>query len=346
MKLRYILIAAFTAITLISCATGNVSNSVSTAGENAESMVNIPRGWFTMGLNTSGMFEGPEHEVYIAAFMMDRYEVSARDFAEFLNERGNPYFSNDQYSTVIDSLSIGGKTAETKQNPGRYSAKEGFENYPANNVSWYGAEAYCKWKGKRLPTEAEWEKAARSDDKRKYPWGNNMPDDKKARYNQKWEEKGLKAMSPVNAHTEGASYYGCLNMAGNVWEWVGDWYKQNYCDYRDPEIDASCSWCNTACVSVTRMVKDCYGCAMNVEGNICPAAERSETNRTSVTIGEMEEREFPSKSNPAGPSTGSFKVLRGGSWYDSFGESAIRTTYRYWFDPMDRYLNTGFRCAK
>ena len=253
-----------------------------------DGMVSISQGKFKMGLDDGEQNEKPQHDIFLGEFKIDKYEVSAKEFAEFLNDRGNlqnQYFSHDNYSTVMGISKIQGKEVETRENPQSYIPRKGFDNFPANNVSWFGAYSYCQWKGKRLPTEAEWEKAARGKDGRIYPWGNSIPDDSKARYSQKWEEKEVNVMVPVDALPQGASYYNVFNMAGNVWEWVNDWYRLNYC-------------------------KPC---------SHTPADASSE---------------------------GTFKILRGGSWYDSYGDLAIRSTYRYWLDPADRYLNTGFRCVK
>ena len=292
-----------------------------------ENMIIIPRGWFIMGLEEGDINERPEHEVFLDTFMIDKYEVSAKEFAEFLNEKGNPddkYFSVDTYSTITGVSYVNGKTVETKQNPEMYIPRKGFENYPANNISWFGAEAYCRWKGERLPAEAEWEKAARGNDKRMYPWGNSFPNLNRARFNQRWEEKGLNVMVPVDSLDEGISYYGVYNMAGNVWEWNNDWYRQNYCDYCSPNFEYN---------EIASRLTDKKGITVrpvkNVENNV---------DNKDLTVPPLE--------NPDGPSVGSFKVLRGGSWFDSYGELVIRSTYRYWFYPEDRYLNTGFRCVK
>jgi formylglycine-generating enzyme required for sulfatase activity len=280
----FILIMAL-ALSLVSC-----SSSIKYHPEEKDGMVVIPKGKFRIGLDAGEINARSAHDVYLNTYMIDKYEVSAAEFARFLNDKGNPedrYFSQDSYSTIIKESST-------------YAPRKGFENFPANNISWLGAYAYCQWKGKRLPTEAEWEKAARDNDGRIYPWGNSLPDDSKARFNQKWEDKGLNVMVPVNALPEGASYYGIYSMAGNVWEWVDDWFRRNYCLYCPEE-------------------NKCIPCQEGSPCDYCPA-ER--------------------------PASGNFKVLRGGSWYEEFGEYTIRSVYRYWLEPEDRFLNTGFRCAK
>jgi formylglycine-generating enzyme required for sulfatase activity len=294
----FITIVGIFMLSLVSC-----SYTARKAPQEQSDMITIPEGKFMMGLNSGELNERPEHDVFVDTFMIDRYEVSAKEFAAFLNERDNPdnqYFFHDGYSTVIGISYMKGEAVETRENPESYIPRKGFENFPANNVSWFGAYAYCQSKGKRLPTEAEWEKASRGKDGRIYPWGDSMPDDSKARYNQKLKEKGLNVMVAVDALPDGVSYYKVFNMAGNVWEWVDDWFRQNYCQY-----------CQKG--------KPCVPCQERGPCNNCP----EET-----------------------PASGDFKVLRGGSWYDSFGTMVIRTTYRYWLDPADRFLNTGFRCAK
>jgi formylglycine-generating enzyme required for sulfatase activity len=105
----------------------------------------------------------------------------------------------------------------------RYVVERGFEDHPATQVSWYGAQAYCQWAGARLPTEAEWEKAARGIDGRLYPWGNEAPNCDKAQYG---DCGGMTV--PVGSRPAGASRYGVLDMGGNVWEWVADWYGPAY----------------------------------------------------------------------------------------------------------------------
>jgi formylglycine-generating enzyme required for sulfatase activity len=301
---------AIISLSILSCATTNEASKEDKKDE--ENMLIVKKGWFRMGLDTGELNEMPEHDVFVSTFKIDSYEVSAKEFAEFLNEKDNPedkYFSFDRYSTI---------TAVEEDGKKKYLPLQGYENYPANNVSWYGAYEYCKWKGKRMPTEAEWEKTARGNDRRLFPWGNDKPDGSKARYDQSWYENSINVMVNVDSFPDSASPYGTRNMAGNVWEWVSDWYKQNYYDFCDPYgMDYTNIASRIVDIREKKFIKA-------VEGN--PSG--------------------PSARNPEGPSVGSFKVLRGGSWYDSYGDLVIRSTYRFWLDPLDRYLNTGFRCAK
>ena len=193
------------------------------SGEPSKDMVLIPSGFSIMGSNDPrhGDDQKPEHKVYLDAYLIDRYEVSASDFAAFLNKVNNVkgYYLDNKYGTLFYD--------------GRFKPRKGFENHPINNVNWKGADKYCRWKEKRLPTEAEWEKAARGTDGQIYPWGSKPPSQDLARYNRVWtKEIKHHVMAPVNVLSEGASPYGVHNMAGNVKEWVDDWFDREY--YSDP----------------------------------------------------------------------------------------------------------------
>jgi formylglycine-generating enzyme required for sulfatase activity/regulator of sirC expression with transglutaminase-like and TPR domain len=180
-------------------------------------MVHIASGFFKMGLNNKLEDESPEHRVFLDGFYIDKYEVSAKNFSLFLNTKKNikKYYSDNKFGTLVYT--------------GKFQPRSGLENYPINNISWQAANDYCKWKGKRLPSEAEWEKAARGDNSTIYPWGNQPPSPELARYYQTWDQKTKhEVLVPVDALEAGKSAYGLYNMAGNVKEWVDDWYDREY----------------------------------------------------------------------------------------------------------------------
>lgn len=225
-----------------------------------DDMVLVPAGEFSMGSPEGDPDEKPAHKVQISAFFMDKYEVTVKQYAAFLQESG------------------GDRPAEWKT-----MNKTANQNRPVMGVDWAEAARYCKWVGKRLPTEAEWEKAARGTDGRLYPWGNDPPTPLHANYGKK-EWNNHEALVPVGTLEAGKSPYGIYDMAGNVWEWVSDWYDNDY--YKNSPSDS-----------------------------------------------------------PAGPPTGGFKVIRGGSWNTSARN--LRAADRY-FDPpsfRSQYV-PGFRCAK
>ena len=273
-------------------------------------MVRIPSGGFTMGWSRGPLNERPSHEVLLGGFLIDRTEVTAADFAEFLSARGNPeerYLTPDERSTVV--LTAGADAGSV------YAARPGYERHPANNVSWEGAQAYCAWRGKRLPTEAEWEKAARGTDARRFPWGKQAPSAERARFGRAWGEDGIDVLTAVDAQGAGASAYGVLNMSGNVMEWVNDWYRQNLCDFCNPEQEAD--------LPLARLLS---------------GDERSEPGARPI-------RQVPPREDPQGPGAGAFRVLRGGSWKE-LTTDGLRTTHRFWLAPGQRFPDTGFRCAR
>jgi len=190
-------------------------------------MVFIPEGSFTMGFKIDNDFEWgdmdeePVHSVILSAYWIDKYEVTSASFATFLNQNKNQAHRFIEITPTV--------TIEHKNN--FYQPRKGLENYPVNRVSWFGANAYCQWIGKRLPTEAEWEKAARGNDQRIFPWGNKFPDNSRVTFRRKFSEKKFKVMEPVDGMKKGVSPYGVHHMAGNVWEWVSDWFDASA--YRD-----------------------------------------------------------------------------------------------------------------
>ena len=213
-----------------------------------------------MGSPAGDADEQPAHRVLVDAFFMDKYEVTVRQYGVFLQEAGGDRPS--EWKTM-------NKTAN--------------QNRPVMGVDWADAARYCKWAGKRLPTEAEWEKAARGTDGRLYPWGNDPPTPLHANFG-KTGSNDHGSLAPVGTLENGKSPYGIYDMAGNVWEWVSDWYDDAYYKNSPPQ-------------------------------------------------------------NPAGPSMGGFKVIRGGSW--ASGPRNLRSADRYRDPPSFRSLYfPGFRCAK
>jgi eukaryotic-like serine/threonine-protein kinase len=177
--------------------------------------------------------EGPAHDVYVDAFWIYQTEVTNAMYQACVAEKACPKPLRNESRTVAD-----------------YYTAEKFADYPVIQVNWVAAVAYCQWAGGRLPTEAEWEKAARGTDGRLFPWGNtplasdlasfcgsNCPGIEKESI-----DDGYREIAPVGIFPAGASPYGALDMAGNVWEWVFDYFDQNYysrSEYDNPRGPAS-----------------------------------------------------------------------------------------------------------
>jgi len=210
-------------------------------------MVYVPAGDFTMGSNDGPSDAKPAHVVYLDAFWIDKFEVT-----------------NALYKKCVDAGKCARPSEMKSYTRSSYYGNSAFDNYPVIYVTWDDANVFCVWASKRLPTEAEWEKAARGTDKRIYPWGNTF--DKNLLNS---SEGGKGDTTAVGSYPAGASPYGTLDMAGNVWEWVADW---------------------------------------------------------------------------KGPSSGSSRVLRGGSWDNS--QRLVRAAYRYDFPLGSRHDFIGFRCAQ
>ena len=183
----------------------------------------IEAGAFWMGSDSDDPNEAPEHRVYVLDFWIDRDKVTNVEFARFLNAWGTKSPEGEDYFDGDDAdVRIHGPGQASSQGPaGSYAADPGFENHPAVEVTWFGARDYCRWRGRRLPTEAEWEKAARGLDKRRYPWGDAAPTPGRAIYG-----RAYNATAPVGATTpEGASPFGVQDMLGNVREWTTSQYR-------------------------------------------------------------------------------------------------------------------------
>ena len=284
-----------------------------------EGMVLIPEGPFLMGSTEEDInklleldrnveasrfdVEVPQREVYMSAYLIDKYPVTNAKYRKFIESGGykqRDFWSDAGWDYVQQSKPL--------DSDGVHSALDGKDDCPVVNVSWYEAEAFAKYAGKRLPTEAEWEKAARGTDGRIYPWGNEFD---KTKLN--CAESKIEKPTPVTKFPEGISGYGCFDMAGNVWEWTADWFDSQYyrsAPDRDPQGPAKAE------------EKPFFG--------------RPEDVGTSIY--DLEPAE-------AGDSTLSdCKVLRGGSW-NGGGVIHIRCANRDYDEPDYKNDTIGFRCA-
>jgi formylglycine-generating enzyme required for sulfatase activity len=217
-------------------------------GKDGAPMVLVPAGEFVMGDEKSGQnVKQPAHPVYLNPFYIDQYEVTTVRYAKFFQETNRP--APEYWS------------AQVLRQHGRK---------PVVGVDWNDAVAYCSWAGKRLPTEAEWEKAARGTDQRLYPWGNVNPNATLANFDRCCDFKDYEVLTDVGSSEGGKSPYGAYDMAGNVWEWTADWYDETYYS-KSPER------------------------------------------------------------NPKGPSSGKYRVLRGGSWLNV--PDHVRSANRNWCIP-------------
>jgi formylglycine-generating enzyme required for sulfatase activity len=269
----------------------------------------VPEGEFTMGSDNGRPNEKPAHTVSLIAFWIDQTEITTAMYINCVNAKGCNYPNSpdrQNFSANWAYLLDGSYTID-------YWGSPDLNNYPMISITWDEAKTYCEWAGRRLPTEAEWEKAARGTDGRLYPWGNNPPKlivrEKDGTYADPGNVSPYDVLKVVGGgqieylelnfnswpqhypHTVGyylggASPYGALDMAGNVWEYVSDFYDRTY-------------YANS-----------------------------------------------PDK-NPTGPTSGNFHVIRGGAWNSlSAPLSDVRTTSRTEFVPSElSYSTTGFRCA-
>ncbi len=186
-----------------------------------EDMVVVPAGPFTMGCivgrdDECSRHERPQHEVELDTFFIDRTEVTVDDYRRCHDAGG---CSTSGLGSQIDA---GGLKVDCNWDKGR-------GEHPINCIDWAQASAYCAWSGKRLPSEAEWEKAARGTDQRIYPWGSEAPSPGTAANLRVVRDtpKGAPSANstwPVGSFPAGGSLYGALDMVGNVWEWTADWF--------------------------------------------------------------------------------------------------------------------------
>ena len=184
-------------------------------------MVFIPAGEFIMGSTDQQISdalslckpcqpssfdnEKPQHTIYLNSYWINKFEVT-----------------NAEYKKCVDSGNCSLPIENKSYTRNSYFGNAQYDDYPVIYVSWNDANTYCEWAGKRLPTEAEWEKAARGIDGRIYPWGNTFD-------SSKLNSGGVVSdTTKVGSYPAGASPYGVMDLAGNVWEWVADWFENNY----------------------------------------------------------------------------------------------------------------------
>ncbi len=186
------------------------SSSTQVSAKDGMVLIYIPAGDFLMGSADSDKEangdEKPQHKVYLDAFWMDKTEVTNAMYALCVQAGA--------CKTLIETKSFARSS---------YYTSPQFKDFPVIYVSWDDAGRYCKWAERRLPTEAEWEKAARGADGKLYPWGDTSPSPSLLNFN-----KNVGDTTQAGKYPDGASTYGVLDMAGNVWEWVADWYDEKY----------------------------------------------------------------------------------------------------------------------
>ena len=278
-------------------------------------MVYIPEGEFRMGSDTEttknfckenhsncdGFADAsPQHTVFLSAFWVDKFEVTNSMFEKFVNAKNyKTDAEKDGYgevweggsSIVEDSQKVNGADWQHPTGPG--SSISGLEDHPVAQVSWRDAKLYCQWAGKRLPTEAEWEMAARGNSASYFPWGSefncqlgNYDDEQNIDSfileNGSANCDGFARTAPVGSFPRGKSPYGLFDMSGNVWEWVADWYDKTF-------------YLNSP------------------------------------------------NANPLGPSDGTMRVYRGGSWFSEM--KYLYVPFRQANPPSYHDDITGFRCA-
>lgn len=208
-------------------------------------MIYVPGGAFTMGTDGEPIDAQPAHSVTVQAFYMDETEVTVAQFAKFLTEIESDLCEGRECAKTGTDTSFTHllKTSTLSQAP-RFEAKVGFEKYPINWVSWYGADSYCQWVGARLPTEAEWAFASRGPDSFLYPWGNMAPDERFAVFNLEPPKPGsslnniITQFGIVRGLPDGRSPFNIYGMSGSVMEWVQDWYAADtYLTHPDGSVN-------------------------------------------------------------------------------------------------------------
>jgi formylglycine-generating enzyme required for sulfatase activity len=185
--------------------------AVEIIGQDGAAALIVPAGNFVMGDDV----ESPVREIYLDSFYIDKYEVTISQYAKFLKASGGARPPEGWPQLHLESAGA----------------------LPIVGVEWHDAEAYCRWAGKRLPTESEWEKAARGEDGRRYPWGNEEPTPAHANFGKSADGPYTGGLAPVENRTVGKSPYAIYDLAGNASEWVSDWFAAGFAhgDVRNPK---------------------------------------------------------------------------------------------------------------
>ena len=184
-------------------------------------MIYIPAGEFTMGSDIYS-FEKPVQQINLDAYLIDKYLVTNKQFKQFVDETG---YQTDAEKKGTGQVKIGKKWKEFEgaiwKMPDGNNSIDGKDDYPVSQISYNDAVAYCQWAGKDLPTEAQWEMAARGPGGGIYPWGDSAPDDTMANF----ADSFIDETTPVTKYEKGQSLYGAFDMAGNLYQWCKDWYS-------------------------------------------------------------------------------------------------------------------------
>lgn len=254
-------------------------------------MLPVPAGTFSMGSDDQGeQDERPAHQVTLKAFLLDKYEVTNGQYLECVSAKICKPWKADAAKAM------------------KYGSEKEFRGAkkPVVGVSWEDAKTYCEWRGKRLPTEAEWERAARGDDGRTYPWGNAFPDPKKHGCFQGCQGG---ATAEVGSYPDDAGPYGHHDLAGNVWEWIADSYDPYA--YKRPTADRG------------------------VPGTCEQILEAQDELRKKKLEGYTGTNPIPTECE---------RVLRGGAF--NYHAKGLRSSNRVHHPRSWRLLVAGFRCAK
>lgn len=272
-------------------------------------LIYIPPGDFLMGNDYGATYEKPEHSVYLDGYWIDKTEITNAMFVKFITEKGAAndssqlinYYSESHIHKIEDGWKI----------------DDGYDNHPVILVNWYGADSYCAWAGRRLPTEKEWEKSARGADGRVYPWGNTF-DCRNGNFDDETQIDaymvpgglscdGYQKTAPVGSFSTGASPYGVLDMSGNVLEWINNYFDE-FSYSKRPEIIPT---------ALTELE------LLQMPGSdFCPHPDAF-----------CDEFMEPDEN----------RVIRGGSWYSD--DQSATTFSRDWQHSSEYYTQVGFRCA-